>query len=223
MQYVKFGNTGMDVSRICLGMMSFGKPGKENGVFPWARDYDDAKPLFKKAIDLGINYFDTANVYQMGSSEEITGRLVREFGLDRDEIVVATKVHFDMRPGRPNGGGSSRKNILAEIDHSLKRLNMDYVDLYQIHRLDANTPMEEIMEALHDVVKAARTYAANRREARLDEVRLAPAAVQPHLPRGGAGDPSALPRPQDGRRAVEPARRRPLRSSVGDKDRPQRD
>ena len=156
MQYVKFGNTGMDVSRICLGMMSFGKPGKENGVFPWARDYDDAKPLFKKAIDLGINYFDTANVYQMGSSEEITGRLVREFGLDRDEIVVATKVHFDMRPGRPNGGGSSRKNILAEIDHSLKRLNMDYVDLYQIHRLDANTPMEEIMEALHDVVKSGK-------------------------------------------------------------------
>ncbi len=93
MQYIKFGNTGMDVSRICLGMMSFGKPGKENGVFPWARDYDDAKPLFKKAIDLGINYFDTANVYQMGSSEEITGRLVRDFGLDRDEIVVATKVN----------------------------------------------------------------------------------------------------------------------------------
>ena len=156
MQYVKFGNTGMDVSRICLGMMSFGKPGKENGVFPWARDYDDAKPLFKKAIDLGINYFDTANVYQMGSSEEFTGRLVRDFGLDRDEIVVATKVHFDMRPGKPNGGGSSRKNILSEIDHSLKRLNMDYVDLYQIHRLDANTPMEEIMEALHDVVKSGK-------------------------------------------------------------------
>ena len=108
------------------------------------------------AVDLGINYFDTANVYQMGSSEEITGRLVRDFGLDRDEIVVATKVHFDMRPGRPNGGGSSRKNILAEIDHSLKRLDMDYVDLYQIHRLDANTPMEEIMEALHDVVKSGK-------------------------------------------------------------------
>jgi aryl-alcohol dehydrogenase-like predicted oxidoreductase len=92
----------------------------------------------------------------MGSSEEITGRLVREFGLDRDEIVVATKVHFDMRPGRPNGGGSSRKNIMAEIDHSLQRLKMDYVDLYQIHRLDANTPMEEIMEALHDVVKSGK-------------------------------------------------------------------
>ncbi len=156
MQYVKFGATGMDVSRICLGCMSFGKPGPENGVFPWARDYDDAKPIFKRAIELGINYFDTANVYQMGSSEEITGRLIRDFGLNRDEIVVATKVHFDMRPGRPNGGGSSRKNILAEIDHSLERLGLDYVDLYQIHRLDANTPMEEILEALHDVVKSGK-------------------------------------------------------------------
>lgn len=156
MQYVKLGNTGVDVSRICLGCMSFGKPGKENGVFPWAKDYDDAKPIFKKAVDLGINYFDTANVYQMGTSEEITGRLIKDFGLNRDEIVVATKVHFDMRPGRPNGGGSSRKNIMAEIDHSLKRLGLDYVDLYQIHRLDHNTPMEEIMEALHDVVKSGK-------------------------------------------------------------------
>ena len=156
MQYVKFGNTGMDVSRICLGMMSFGTPGEEHGVFPWARNFEDAKPIFKRAIDLGINYFDTANVYQMGSSEEITGKLIREYGLNRDEIVVATKVHFDMRPGRPNGGGSSRKNIMAEIDHSLERLGLDYVDLYQIHRLDANTPMEEIMEALHDVVKSGK-------------------------------------------------------------------
>ena len=156
MQYVKLGNTGVDVSRICLGCMSFGKPGKENGVFPWAKDYDDAKPIFKKAIDLGINYFDTANVYQLGSSEEITGRLIKEYGLDRDEIVVATKVHFAMREGRPNGGGSSRKNIMAEIDHSLKRLGLDYVDLYQIHRLDHETPMEEIMEALHDVVKSGK-------------------------------------------------------------------
>lgn len=156
MEYVKFGNTGMDVSRICLGMMSFGKPGRENGVFPWAMAYEDGKDMFKRAIELGINYFDTANVYQMGTSEEITGRYIRAFGLDRDEIVVATKVNFDMRPGRPNGGGLSRKNIMAEIDHSLKRLQLDYVDLYQIHRLDPNTPMEEIMEALHDVVKAGK-------------------------------------------------------------------
>lgn len=156
MQYVKLGNTGMDVSRLCLGCMSFGRPGKENGVFPWAKDYNEAKPIFKKAIDAGINYFDTANVYQLGSSEEITGKLIREFGLDRDEIVVATKVHFAMREGRPNGAGSSRKNIMAEIDHSLKRLGLDYVDLYQIHRLDHETPMEEIMEALHDVVKSGK-------------------------------------------------------------------
>lgn len=156
MKYVKLGNTGVDVSRICLGMMSFGKPGSENGVFPWARDFEDAKPIFKKAVDLGINYFDTANVYQMGTSEEVTGRLIREFGLDRDDIVVATKVNMEMRPGRPNGGGLSRKEIMNEIDKSLKRLQLDYVDLYQIHRLDPGTPMEEIMEALHDVVKSGK-------------------------------------------------------------------
>ncbi|MBR4249355.1 MAG: aldo/keto reductase [Verrucomicrobia bacterium] len=156
MKYIKLGNTGVDVSKICLGCMSFGKPGSENGVFPWARDFEDAKPIFKKAIELGIYYFDTANVYQLGSSEEITGRLIKEYGLDRDEIVVATKVHFAMREGRPNGAGSSRKNILSEIDHSLKRLGLDYVDLYQIHRLDHETPMEEIMEALHDVVKSGK-------------------------------------------------------------------
>ena len=126
----------MDVSKICLGCMSFGTPGPENGVFPWARTFEDAKPIFKKAVDLGINYFDTANIYQMGSSEEITGRLIREFGLNRDDIVVATKISMDMRPGRPNGRGLSRKEIMNEIDKSLKRLGMDYVDLYQIHRPD---------------------------------------------------------------------------------------
>lgn len=156
MEYVKFGNTGMDVSRICLGMMSFGRPGRENGLFPWVKDYEEGKEIFKKAIDLGINYFDTANVYQMGSSEEITGRYIRDFGLNRDEIVVATKVNFEMRPGRPNGGGLSRKNIMTEIDHSLERLGLDYVDVYQIHRLDPYTPMEEIMGALHDVVKSGK-------------------------------------------------------------------
>ena len=156
MKYVKLGNSGVDVSKICLGCMSFGKPGSENGVFPWAKDYEDAKPIFKKAVDLGINYFDTANVYQLGTSEEITGRLIKDLGLNRDEIVVATKVHFAMREGRPNGAGSSRKNIMAEIDHSLKRLGLDYVDLYQIHRLDHETPWEEIMEALHDVVKSGK-------------------------------------------------------------------
>lgn len=156
MKYVKLGNTGVDVSKICLGMMSFGTPGSENGVFPWARNFEDAKPIFKKAVDLGINYFDTANVYQMGSSEEITGKLIREFGLDRDDIVVATKVNMVMRPDRPNGGGLSRKEIMSEIDKSLRRLGMDYVDLYQIHRPDPNTPFEETMEALNDVVKSGK-------------------------------------------------------------------
>lgn len=156
MQYIKLGNTGVDVSKICLGMMSFGKPGKENGLFPWAKDFEDAKPIFKKAIESGINFFDTANVYQMGSSEEVTGKLIREFGLDRDDIVVTTKVRMAMRPDKPNGSGLSRKEILSEIDKSLKRLQMDYVDLYQIHRLDPLTPKEEIMEALHDVVKSGK-------------------------------------------------------------------
>lgn len=156
MKYVKLGNTGVDVSKICLGCMSFGTPGSENGVFPWARTFEEAKPIFKKAVDLGINYFDTANVYQMGSSEEITGKLIREFGLDRDDIVVATKVDMPMRPDRPNGGGLSRKEIMSEIDKSLKRLQMDYVDLYQIHRADPNTPFEETMEALHDLVKSGK-------------------------------------------------------------------
>lgn len=156
MKYTKLGGTGVDVSRICLGMMSFGKPGKEHGLFPWARDFEDAKPIFAKAVESGINFFDTANVYQLGTSEEVTGRLLREFKLDRDEIVVATKVRMEMRPGRPNGGGLSRKAILSEIDKSLKRLGLDYVDLYQTHRLDPATPTEEIMEALHDVVKSGK-------------------------------------------------------------------
>jgi aryl-alcohol dehydrogenase-like predicted oxidoreductase len=156
MQYIKLGNTGVDVSRICLGMMSFGKPGSEHGLFPWAVDFEEAKPVFRKAIELGINYFDTANVYQMGTSEEVTGKLIREFNLDRDDIVVATKVRMEMRPGRPNGSGLSRKAIFSEIDKSLKRLGLDYVDLYTIHRCDPLTPMEETMEALHDLVKSGK-------------------------------------------------------------------
>ncbi|WP_317215902.1 aldo/keto reductase [Gluconobacter sp. GP1] len=156
MKYVKLGNTGVDVSKICLGMMSFGKPGKEHGLFPWAKDFNEAKPIFQAAIEAGINYFDTANIYQMGTSEEVTGKLIREFALDRDDIVVATKVRMEMRPGKPNGSGLSRKEILSEIDKSLKRLGLDYVDLYTIHRTDPLTPMEETMEALHDVVKSGK-------------------------------------------------------------------
>ncbi|WP_405112617.1 aldo/keto reductase [Paenibacillus sp. FSL K6-1217] len=152
MDYVKLGTTGLDVSRICLGCMSYGVP--ERGSHPWSLNEQESRPFIRKALELGINFFDTANIYSDGTSEEIVGRALKEFA-SRDEIVLATKVHGRMRPG-PNGGGLSRKAILSEIDHSLKRLGTDYVDLYQIHRWDPSTPVEETMEALHDVVKAGK-------------------------------------------------------------------
>ncbi|WP_438396233.1 aldo/keto reductase [Caballeronia sp. DA-9] len=152
MEYVKLGRTGLDVSRICLGCMSYGVP--DRGPHPWSLDNDAARPFIKQALDLGINFFDTANVYSDGTSEEIVGRALKEFA-SRDEIVIATKVHSRMRPG-PNGAGLSRKAIMAEVDASLRRLGTDYVDLYQIHRWDDTTPIEETMEALHDVVKAGK-------------------------------------------------------------------
>ncbi len=151
MEYVKLGSTGMDVSRICLGCMSYGVP--ERGAHPWSLGLEESRPFLTRALDLGINFFDTANVYSDGTSEEIVGAVLA--GVDRDEIVVATKVHGAMRPG-PNGRGLSRKVIMTEIDHSLRRLGMDYVDLYQIHRWDPATPIEETVEALHDVVKAGK-------------------------------------------------------------------
>jgi aryl-alcohol dehydrogenase-like predicted oxidoreductase len=152
MEYVKLGRTGLDVSRLCLGCMSYGVP--ERGPHPWSLDNDAARPFIKQALDLGINFFDTANVYSDGTSEEIVGRALKDFA-SRDEIVLATKVNSRMRPG-PNGAGLSRKAIMAEIDASLKRLGTDYIDLYQIHRWDDTTPIEETMEALHDVVKAGK-------------------------------------------------------------------
>ncbi|WP_235486612.1 aldo/keto reductase, partial [Frankia sp. AvcI1] len=152
MKYTKLGSTGLDVSRICLGCMSYGDPGR--GAHPWSLDEDAARPFFRRAIEAGVNFFDTANVYSAGSSEEITGRALAEYA-NRDEIVLATKVHGPMRRG-PNGRGLSRKAILSEIDASLKRLGTDYVDLYQIHRWDPRTPIEETLEALHDVVKAGK-------------------------------------------------------------------
>ncbi|MDO3411810.1 aldo/keto reductase [Saccharibacillus sp. CPCC 101409] len=152
MEYVKLGKTGLDVSRICLGCMSYGVP--ERGPHPWSLGEEESRPFIQKALELGINFFDTANVYSDGTSEEIVGRALADFA-NRDEIVLATKVHGNMRKG-PNGGGLSRKVIMAEIDHSLRRLGTDYVDLYQIHRWDPNTPIEETMEALHDVVKAGK-------------------------------------------------------------------
>jgi aryl-alcohol dehydrogenase (NADP+) len=152
MDYVKLGSTGLDVSPVCLGMMSFGDPAR--GGHPWSLDEDTARPFIRDAVEAGINFFDTANVYSAGSSEEITGRALAEVAR-RDEVVVATKVHGRMHDG-PNGQGLSRKAILAQIDASLTRLGMDYVDLYQIHRWDRHTPIEETMEALHDVVRSGK-------------------------------------------------------------------
>ena len=158
MEYRRLGDTGLTVSRICLGCMSYGDPTAtlpgEALRWEWALPEEAARPFFKRAIELGINFFDTANVYCFGASEEITGRALRDFAR-REEVVIATKVWGAMRPG-PNGRGLSRKAILHEIDASLRRLDTDYVDLYQIHRWDPATPIEETMEALHDVVRAGK-------------------------------------------------------------------
>lgn len=152
MEYVKFGNTGLDVSRLCLGCMSFGVP--ERGIAPWSLDEEKSRPIIKRAIELGINFFDTANVYSDGTSEEILGRALKDYA-NRDEVVIATKVYFEMHKG-PNGSGLSRKAIMSEVDKSLKRLGTDYIDLYQIHRWDYKTPIEETLEALNDLVKSGK-------------------------------------------------------------------
>jgi len=152
MKTVKFGHTGLEVSRLCLGCMSYGVP--DRGAHPWSLGEADSRPFIRRALDLGINFFDTANVYSDGTSEEIVGRALLDYA-GRDDVVIATKVHGRMRPG-PNGAGLSRKAILAEIDASLRRLGTDHVDLYQIHRWDPGTPIEETLEALHDVVKAGK-------------------------------------------------------------------
>ena len=153
MKYVKLGHTGLDVSRICLGCMSYGDVTR-GGQHQWALDEEESRPFIKKALESGINFFDTANVYSVGSSEEFLGRALRDFA-DRDEVVIATKVHGQMRKG-PNGSGLSRKAILTEAEHSLRRLGTDYIDLYQIHRLDPRTPVEETIEALHDLVRSGK-------------------------------------------------------------------
>jgi aryl-alcohol dehydrogenase-like predicted oxidoreductase len=152
MDYVRLGTTGLKVSRICLGCMTYGVP--ERGNHPWTLNEEASRPFIQQALELGINFFDTANVYSDGSSEEIVGRALRDFAR-REEVVIATKVHGRMRPG-PNGAGLSRKAVMAEIDASLTRLGTDYVDLYQTHRWDYATPIEETLEALHDVVKAGK-------------------------------------------------------------------
>ncbi|PDP88321.1 alcohol dehydrogenase [Glycomyces fuscus] len=152
MDYVKLGRTGLDVSRVTLGCMSYGDPARGN--HDWTLDEEASRPLIRQAVEAGVNFFDTANTYSDGSSEEIVGRALAEYA-DRDEIVLATKVFGRTRRG-PNGGGLSRKAIMTEIDHSLRRLGTDYVDLYQIHRWDPATPVEETVEALHDVVRAGK-------------------------------------------------------------------
>ncbi|HEY6987155.1 MAG TPA: aldo/keto reductase [Bryobacteraceae bacterium] len=152
MQYTKLGKTGLDVSRLCLGCMTYGIPGR--GTHPWTLDEEASRPFLRRALELGINFFDTANTYSDGTSEEIVGRALRDFA-KRDEIVVATKVFFPWRKG-PNGSGLSRKAIMTAIDGSLTRLGMDYVDLYQIHRWDNQTPIEETLKALHDLIKAGK-------------------------------------------------------------------
>jgi aryl-alcohol dehydrogenase-like predicted oxidoreductase len=152
MDTIKFGNTGLEISKLVLGCMTYGIP--DRGTHAWTLDEEKSRPLIKKALDLGINFFDTANVYSDGTSEEIVGRALKDY-IPRDEVVIATKLHGRMRKG-PNGAGLSRKAIFTEIDHSLKRLGTDYVDLYQIHRWDSATPIEETLEALHDIVKAGK-------------------------------------------------------------------
>jgi aryl-alcohol dehydrogenase-like predicted oxidoreductase len=151
MEYIRFGNTGMTVSRLCLGTMTYGTPTER---WPWALNEEQSRPFIQKALELGINFFDTADVYTAGASEEVVGKALRDFA-KRDDVVIATKVFNAMGPG-PNDKGLSRKHIMSAIDASLKRLGTDYVDLYQIHRWDYNTPIEETMEALHDVVKAGK-------------------------------------------------------------------
>jgi 1-deoxyxylulose-5-phosphate synthase len=152
LEYLRFGSTGLKVSKICLGCMTYGVP--ERGAHPWTLDEEQSRPFIRKALEVGINFFDTANSYSDGTSEEIVGRALRDFA-QRDEVVIATKVFFPWGE-RPNQGGLSRKAIMAAIDASLRRLGTEYVDLYQIHRWDYETPLEETLEALHDVVKAGK-------------------------------------------------------------------
>jgi 1-deoxyxylulose-5-phosphate synthase len=149
MDYVNLGKTGLKVSRLCLGCMTYGVP--ERGAHPWTLEEEQSRPFIRRALELGINFFDTSNSYSDGTSEEILGRAIRDFA-SRDDVVIATKVFFPMRKGA-NSRGLSRKSIMTEIDASLRRLGMDYVDLYQIHRWDYDTPIEETLEALYDLIK----------------------------------------------------------------------
>ena len=229
MDYVRLGRTGLQVSRICLGCMSYGQP-ETPGVLHWAWTLgeQDSRPFIKRALELGVNFFDTANVYSNGESEEILGRALKDFA-PRDEVVIATKVWGPMRKG-PNGRGLSRKAILSEIDKSLRRLGTDYVDLYQIHRFDYDTPIEETLEALNDVVRAGKAryigassmYAWQFMKAlgdparqRLGAVRLDAEPLQPALSRRRAGDAAAVRVGRHRRHAVVAAGARPAGARRG--------
>ncbi len=151
MEYTTLGKTGLQVSRICLGMMSYGDPNWRD----WILGEEEGRPIVQRAVELGVNFYDTANMYSLGVSEEVTGKYLREMFSKRSEYVLATKVYFQMED-KPNQGGLSRKHIMDSVEDSLRRLGTDYIDLYQIHRWDYNTPIEETMEALHDVVKSGK-------------------------------------------------------------------
>src|SRR5436190_12552115 len=151
MEYVNLGHSGLKVSRLCLGAMTYGSKQWR----PWVLEEEEARPFIRKALELGINYFDTADMYSVGKSEEILGRALKDFGPGRDRLIIATKVFMPMSDD-PNDRGLSRKHVMHAIDNSLRRLQTDYVDLYQIHRFDHSTPIEETIEALHDVVKVGK-------------------------------------------------------------------
>src|SRR6201991_4483909 len=152
MEYTNLGRSGLKVFRICLGCLAYGVP--DRGAHPWSLNEEQSRPFLKRALELGINVFDTSNTYSDGTSEEIVGRALKDFAR-REEVIIATKIYYPTRPD-PNGAGLSRKAIFTEIDNSLQRLGTDYVDLYQIHRWDCDTSIEETLEALHDVVKAGK-------------------------------------------------------------------
>ena len=218
MEYTRLGSTGSKVSRLALGCMSYGDPTTPD-AHPWALREDEAQPFFRQAVELGVTFWDTANVYQRGTSEEIVGRAISRYSR-REEIVLATKVRGKMHDG-PGGEGLSRKAILEQIDASLTRLGTDYVDLYQIHRFDPETPVEETMEALHDIVRAGqgplhrrlldvrvavRKAPARRRPRRLDPIRLDAEPVQPATPTRRSGADGHVRRHGSGSRAVLPER-----------------
>ena len=234
MEYPRLGGSGLVVSRVVLGCMGFGDPNRGNHT--WSIGPDEARPLIRSAIESGITTFDTANVYSLGSSEEIVGQALGEFAR-RDEVLIATKVHGRMGPG-PNGGGLSRAAIMTQVDESLRRLRTDYIDLYQIHRYDASVPVEETMAALHDLVRAGKVrylgassmwawqfakmqHAAD--SARLDPLRGDAGPVQPADARGGAGDAAVLPRRRGRGDPVEPAGPRPAHPRLGGDDRAEHD